>query len=220
MKPLILDRMVLASCGFVGCLDWMRIAVLSTTVEMAFNPATLIVSPDSTKINIRSQFFQTATIALTYEINDPVCDSQGTGRFDAAAHIFDRRGRASFTLPVSIGGTSLQLVKVFFRKIREARHDILPQQFLGFADISLVRDLDLEFAFPKSQIKNLFDSRGIRRRHDGLVLKHLVPARNPKIHTALANEGGDVSGREENDCHGEVLDEGDIEAIAAVEDNV
>lgn len=47
MTPRILDSIVLMSCGFDGCLDLMRIAVVSKTVAIGFSPAAFMVSPDS-----------------------------------------------------------------------------------------------------------------------------------------------------------------------------
>lgn len=52
MTPRILDSIVLMSCGFDGCLDLMRIAVVSKTVAIGFNPAAFMVSPDSLHQNI------------------------------------------------------------------------------------------------------------------------------------------------------------------------
>ena len=49
------------------------------------------------------------------------------------------------------------------------------------------------------------------------MLLHLVPARDAEVDLALADEGGDVGGREEDEGQGEVLDEGDVEAVLAAE---
>jgi hypothetical protein len=48
MTPRILEAMRSTITGFEGCFDLTRIAVLDTTVSIAFNPAAFIVSPDST----------------------------------------------------------------------------------------------------------------------------------------------------------------------------
>lgn len=53
--------------------------------------------------------------------------------------------------------------------------------------------------------------------HAGLVLLDLVVARDAEVDLALADEGGDVGGGEEDECDGEVLDEGDVEAVLATE---
>ena len=45
----------------------------------------------------------------------------------------------------------------------------------------------------------------------------LVPAGDAEVDTALADEGGDVGCREEDESNGEVLDEGDVEARVTVE---
>lgn len=47
MTPLILDASLSRSLGSEGFLDLIRVAVLSKTVSMGFNPCAFIVSPDS-----------------------------------------------------------------------------------------------------------------------------------------------------------------------------
>lgn len=45
----------------------------------------------------------------------------------------------------------------------------------------------------------------------------LVEARDTKVNLALSDECGDISGREEDEGNGEVLDERDVEAVFAAE---
>jgi hypothetical protein len=47
MTPFIRDAIRLTRAGFDEFLDLTNIAVLETTVSMAFNPAAFMVSPDS-----------------------------------------------------------------------------------------------------------------------------------------------------------------------------
>ena len=47
MTPFIREAIMSTSFWSEGCFDLMRMAVLSTTVSMAFRPAAFIVSPDS-----------------------------------------------------------------------------------------------------------------------------------------------------------------------------
>lgn len=47
ITPRILDSMVLINCGFEGCLDLIRMAVVSRIVAMGLRPAAFMVSPDS-----------------------------------------------------------------------------------------------------------------------------------------------------------------------------
>ena len=47
MTPFIRAVIRSTRVEFEGCLDFMSMAVLSTTVSMAFRPAAFIVSPDS-----------------------------------------------------------------------------------------------------------------------------------------------------------------------------
>jgi hypothetical protein len=44
------------------------------------------------------------------------------------------------------------------------------------------------------------------------MFSHLVAARYAQVDAALANEGGDIGGREEDEGEGEVLDKGNVEA--------
>jgi hypothetical protein len=49
------------------------------------------------------------------------------------------------------------------------------------------------------------------------MLCHLVASSYAQVDTALANEGGDICGGEEDEGHREVLDEGDVKSRVAVE---
>ena len=49
ITPFMREAIMLTSFRFEGCLDLMRMAVLSTTVSMALRPAAFIVSPDSVR---------------------------------------------------------------------------------------------------------------------------------------------------------------------------
>lgn len=51
----------------------------------------------------------------------------------------------------------------------------------------------------------------------GVVFLYLIPAGDTKIHLALADEGGNIGGWEEDQGNGEVLDEGNVEAVFAAE---
>lgn len=51
MTPRIRDVMRSMSLGSDGCLDLMRMAVVSRTVEIALRPAARIVSPDSAVVS-------------------------------------------------------------------------------------------------------------------------------------------------------------------------
>lgn len=52
------------------------------------------------------------------------------------------------------------------------------------------------------------------------MLFDLVATGDSEVNTALADEGGDVGGREEDEREGKVLDERNVEARVAVELNV
>jgi hypothetical protein len=49
------------------------------------------------------------------------------------------------------------------------------------------------------------------------MLEHLVAARDAQRHPALADEGRDVGRRQEDERDGQVLAEGDVEPVVAVE---
>lgn len=49
---------------------------------------------------------------------------------------------------------------------------------------------------------------------------HFVPARDAQVDAAVADERRDIRCREENQCDGQVLDQGDVETVLASELNV
>jgi len=75
MTPSIREAINLTSSGFEGFSDWTRIAVLSITVSIAFNPAAFIVSPDSDLLAI-SPFH--VSILLTNEIDNSISYTKST----------------------------------------------------------------------------------------------------------------------------------------------
>lgn len=52
MTPNMREAIRSTKAGFVGLFDFMRTAVLETTVSMACKPAAFIVSPDSTNCQL------------------------------------------------------------------------------------------------------------------------------------------------------------------------
>jgi hypothetical protein len=49
------------------------------------------------------------------------------------------------------------------------------------------------------------------------VLLNLIKARDTKVYTSLSNKGRDVGGGKEDEGNGEVLDEGDVQAVLTLE---
>ncbi len=86
MTPLIREAIMSTSFWLEGCLDLMRVAVLSTTVSMALRPAAFMVSPDSGWMSMISSRVM-AEVDSTDEIHDSVGDAQRTGGFHASSHI-------------------------------------------------------------------------------------------------------------------------------------
>lgn len=107
----------------------------------------------------------------------------------------------------------------------KAGTDILPYQILTRSQRALDGDLHLQLARAKAQVHDRLASPRLavlRRRvgagiapHTGLILLHLVVARDAQVHLPLAYKGRDVGGREEDERDGEVLDERDVEAVFA-----
>lgn len=69
MTPLIRDAIRSTRSGLHGFFDLMRIAVLSTTVAIAFNPAALMVSPDSDKEESINKAAWNSQMAHTYRLD-------------------------------------------------------------------------------------------------------------------------------------------------------
>lgn len=117
--------------------------------------------------------------------------------------------------------------------MHEARADILPNQVLGNLVRSLLRHLHLQLTRAKLQIHQLLAAllhvlllgRALSRRspfpsytcNSGIMFRDLVTTGYTQGHAALANEGGNVRGGEEDERNGEVLDQRYVEPVFALE---
>lgn len=99
-------------------------------------------------------------------------------------------------------------------------------EILARDESALLGDLDLEAAAAEAQVHDHVAARGggigalagARLDADGgIVLLDLIPARYAEVDAALADKGRDVGGGQEDEGNGEVLDEGDVEAVLAAE---
>ena len=102
---------------------------------------------------------------------------------------------------------------------REASTDSKTDEVLGGSVFALLGNLDLKLAAAKF------------KAHDGLAVcggvfiladdsgsfLDLVVAGDAEVDAALADKGRDIGGGEEDEGNGEVLDEGDVEAVFAAE---
>ena len=113
----------------------------------------------------------------------------------------------------------LQAGKELLAQRSEACHDVFPDQLLDFPDVSLLRNLDLQFAPAKPQIKDFLHTRNLAlwKAELGIVLGDLVAAGDTEIDAALSNKCRDVSGGKEDEGDRQVLDQGDIEAVFTAE---
>jgi hypothetical protein len=130
----------------------------------------------------------------------------------------------------------LEARKVVVREVHEAGADVLADQILAFGVLALGGHLDLQAAGTEAQVQDglaplrlalavgpapvplVAHAAGAgESAHAGIVLLHLVVARDAQVDAALADEGGDVGGGEEDEGDGQVLDEGNVEAILTLE---
>lgn len=175
--------------------------------------------------------------ALTDEINNTVGNPQSACRFHTAAKLNNLGPQLPVgtpLVPIRLGAIVIRLEssKVLLGQVDEAGANILPYQVLSLGVDALDGDLHLELAAPKAQVQDgLAPSRlavlgGNIAGHAPLpgtapsaclVLLYLVIARDAEIDLALAHEGRDVGGGEEDEGDWEVLDEGDVEAVLAAE---
>ena len=117
----------------------------------------------------------------------------------------------------------------------EAGADVLPDQVLALDVLALGGHLDLQLAGAKAEVHDGLAALRLRvggggrvplvahaagageGAHAGIVLLHLVVARDAQVDAALADKGGDIGGGEEYEGDGQVLDKGDVEAVLTAE---
>lgn len=155
---------------------------------------------------------------LTNEINDAVRNTQSACCLHTTTDEFNLglEFLLVHTLLLALLLT-LQLGEVLLSEVGEARDDVAADQLLGFGDISLLRNLDLETAVAKIKVEHLLNTGGIGRRDYGLVLGDLVTAGDSEVDTAFTDESRNVGGGEEDQGDGVVLDQGDVEPRVTVE---
>jgi hypothetical protein len=174
----------------------------------------------------------------TNKIDNAVGHAQGARGLDAAAQLHDLGAQlpAGQVHSFAVGRAlllQLQTRKVLVGEVHEARPNVLPDQVLGLGVLALGGDLDLELAGAEAEVEHRLAAVGLAvglgavgiaqaagargLAHAGIVLLHLVEARDAEIDAALADKGGDVGGGEEDEGDGQVLDKGDVEAVLAAE---
>ena len=150
----------------------------------------------------------------TDKIDNTIGNTKRTSSLNTPTDILD------ISAEVAHLANALQLGEESARQTRKAGHDIPANQLLRLRDIALHRHLDLQLAAAEAKVQDLLDVGGRVRRQLRIVLGDLVAARDAQIDAALADEGRDVCGGEEDECDGQVLDQGDVEARLAAELNV
>lgn len=174
--------------------------------------------------------------ALTNKVNNTIRNTQRARSLHTTAQLNNlglelaRGCRSSITA----GLLRLEPGKVLLGKVDEAGADILANEVCALRVDAIHRDLDLQLASAKAKIQDRLAAArlavnwcGIARQgvgaradlgaHTGLVLLDLVVACDTQVDLALTHKGWDVGGGEEDECDGEVLDEGDVEAVLAAE---
>lgn len=160
-------------------------------------------------------------LQLTNKINNTVCDTERAGGFHTSTDIFDRGLHLVRALAVglSIGVCDLllQIAVVLFCQTGEAGDESLSDERLGGVQGALLGDLDLELAAAEFEVHELLNTRGFGGRGDGLVLGDDIATGDTEVDPSLADEGGNVGGGQEDEGERQVLDQGDVEAVVAVE---
>jgi hypothetical protein len=191
------------------------------------SPAAFIVSPDSVQLG-EQKGLRSATNEgiLTNKVHNTVRDAQGARRLHAAAQLDDLGLELARGVPrVAVGGLAILLQleagEVLLGEVDEAGADVLADQVAAVFVAALDGDLDLQLAGPEAEVHDRLAAAGLavcgrdlaghapgprRASVPGLVLLHLVVARDAQVHLALADEGRDVGRREEDERDGEVLD--------------
>ena len=158
-------------------------------------------------------------LAALDEIHNAVCDSKRARSLDTAANVLDV-GFELRILGVAVGCAgllSLEPPEVLLGQVCEGSNDVLANQVLGLLQVALLGHLDLERAFSKVQVEDLDYAGCSCGRHGAFVLLDLVAASDAQVDAALADEGGDVSGGQEDEREREVLDQRNVQARVAVE---
>jgi hypothetical protein len=83
--------------------------------------------------------------------------------------------------------------------------------------IALLRNLNLQLAASELQIHKLLNTRSLGGWCHSLVLGDDIATSDAEIDSALTNECGNVGSREEDKRERKVLDQGNVEAVVAVE---
>lgn len=163
---------------------------------------------------------------LTDKVHDAVRDAQGARRLHAPAQLDDLGLELARGVPrVAVGGLAVLLElepgKVLLREVDEAGADVLADQVPPRRVPAPDGDLYLQLAPAEAEVHDrlaaagLAVGRGDLSRHApgprgapvaGLVLLHLVVARDAQVDLALADKGGDVGRGEEDERDGQVLD--------------
>lgn len=211
----------------------MRTAVDSTTVSMALRPAALIVSPDSTRekrgVSNKKAHKESERI-LTDEVHDAIGDSQCACCLDAAAQLNNLGLELLRTGGVVVGGSGaaglrLQLGEEVGSQAHEAGADRAADEVCAGGVLALLGNLDLELTRAEAELRDHLAARALGGSAsvgssgvDGrIVLLDLIPPRDSEIDAALADKRGDVGGGQEDEGNGQVLDEGNVEAVLSPE---
>lgn len=147
----------------------------------------------------------------TDEIHNAVRDTQSAGSLDTTTDILD------LSLELGAGRDAFQLSEENLGQRSEAGHDISADQLLRLGDVALLGHLHLQLAATEAEVEDLLNARGLASWEGRVVLGDLVAASDTKVDAALAHEGRDVGGRQEDQGDGKVLDQGDVEAGLAAE---
>lgn len=165
---------------------------------------------------------------LTNKVHDAIGDTQCACRLDAAAQL-DNLGLEFLRRRGVVGGGAiglrLQLGEEIGGQVHEAGADRATDEVCAAGVLALLGNLHLELARAEPELRDHLAARALRGStsvgSDGvdgrIVLFNLIPARDSEVDAALADKRGDIGGGQEDEGDGQVLDEGNVEAVLSPE---
>lgn len=166
---------------------------------------------------MKSQSQKSAGAQLTNEIDNAVCDTERACGFHTASNVLDRCLELLLAVGLAARDLLLHLAEVLLGQASEASHEGLANERLRCVQVALLRDLDLQLAASKLQVHQLLNTGSLARGRDGLVLGDDIATSDAEIDSALSDECGNVGSGEEDEGQRQVLDQGNVEAVVAVE---
>jgi hypothetical protein len=135
--------------------------------------------------------------------------SQTSHGASAASTSLNLANLKSVGLLLLLSSLALQSLKVLSGKSSEGRANVLSDELLGGVVLSILGNLNLEFALSESKVEELLNLN--------LGLSDHVTSGDSEVDTSLSDETRDIGGGKEDKRHGEVQAERNVETRVTVE---